>query len=101
MAGRKGKDTPGTPAIRFTEHAGDDYPDLSAIVGKALGLQTRPPGSKTQWELRTEFGVSRSVMQKTLRKLMEDGVVTRLKIVERDEQGKAKQNTVYLKVGEL
>jgi predicted transcriptional regulator len=51
--------------------------------------------------LRTEFGVSRSVMQKTLRKLMEDGLVTRLKIVERDETGKAKQNTVYLKVGEL
>jgi hypothetical protein len=45
-----------------------------------------------------EWGVSRSVMQKTLRKLMEDGLVTRLKIVERDDSGKAKQNTVYIKV---
>jgi predicted transcriptional regulator len=74
---------------------------LSDVVGKALGYQTRPPGSKTQWQLREEFGVSRSVMQKTLKKLIEDGVVTRLKIVERDEQGRAKQNTVYILVGAL
>jgi predicted HTH transcriptional regulator len=98
MAGRKGKGETGTPVISFTEHAGDDYSDLSAIVGKALGVQTRPPGAKTSWELRTEFGVSRNVMQKTLRKLVDSGQITRLKVVERDEQGKAKQDTVYVMV---
>jgi predicted transcriptional regulator len=45
-----------------------------------------------------EFGASRSVMQKTLKKLLEAGQITRLKIVERDEQGKAKQDTVYVMV---
>jgi DNA-binding MarR family transcriptional regulator len=76
-----------------------DGSSLSDIVGKALGYQTRPANSKTLGELRMEWGVSRSVMQKTLKKLIDDGMVTRLKIVERDETGKAKQNTVYLKVG--
>jgi predicted transcriptional regulator len=61
-------------------------------------VQARPPGSKTSWELRMEFGASRSVMQKTLKKLLEAGQITRLKIVERDEQGKAKQDTVYVMV---
>jgi predicted transcriptional regulator len=68
------------------------------LVGQALGVQARPPGSKTSWELRTEFGVSRSNMQKTLKKLLDSGQITRLKIVERDEQGKAKQDTVYVMV---
>jgi hypothetical protein len=37
-------------------------------------------------------------MQKTLRKLVDSGQITRLKVVERDEQGKAKQDTVYVMV---
>jgi predicted HTH transcriptional regulator len=88
-------------AVIHLIESGPDGSSLSDVVGKALGYQTRPPGSKTQWQLREEFGVSRSVMQKTLKKLIEDGVVTRLKIVERDEQGRAKQNTVYILVGAL
>jgi hypothetical protein len=99
MAGRTRKGETGPPAIRFTEHAGDDYPDLSAIVGKALGFQARPVGAKTAWELREEWGASRSVMQKTLKRLVDDGAITRLKIVERDEQGRAKLNTVYVVKG--
>jgi hypothetical protein len=68
-------------------------------VGQALGVQTRPPGSKTAWELRTEYGVSRGVMQKTLKKLRDAGAIESIRIVERDEQGKAQQTTVYVKVG--
>jgi DNA-binding transcriptional ArsR family regulator len=52
----------------------------------------------TSWELRVKYGVSRSVMQKTLKKLRDAGAIESLKIIERDEQGKAHQNTVYVMV---
>jgi DNA-binding transcriptional regulator GbsR (MarR family) len=96
MPGR-GKSGRKAEVIQLIE-TGPDGCDLSALVGQALGVQARPPGSKTAWELRTEYGVSRSVMQKTLKKLRDAGAIESLKIIERDEQGKAHQNTVYVMV---
>ena len=70
------------------------------MIGKALGVHTRPAGAKSSSELREEFGVSRSVMQKVLRRLVEEGKLERIKIIERDPgTGKAQTNTVYRPLG--
>jgi hypothetical protein len=101
MSGRRGKGDGKAQVISFTSTDGDDDTDLSAIIGKALGLQTRPPGAKSALELRAEYGVSRSVMQKTLKQLCESGVLDKRRIIERDSNGKAQINVVYFKVQDL
>ena len=86
--------------IETLSHADSD--DLSVLVGKELrarGVIGRPLGAKSSKELRKEFGVSRSVMQAIIRKLLDDGTIVRYKITEHDANGRAVPNTVYLKLG--
>jgi response regulator of citrate/malate metabolism len=99
MSGRRGKGDGKAQVISFTSTDGDDDTDLSAIIGKALGIQTRPPGAKSALELRAEFGVSRSIMQRTLKKLVDSGQLERRKVIERDATGRPHQNIVYVRLG--
>lgn len=59
-------------------------------------MGARPPGSRSAKELRAVHHVSRSVMQATLRELLAAGAIERYKITERDAEGRAKPNTVYV-----
>jgi DNA-binding transcriptional regulator PaaX len=67
------------------------------LVGRALGIQERPAGSKTLIELRAEFGVSRSIMQKAVKKLILSGELQKARITERGPDGKTQQTVVYWK----
>jgi hypothetical protein len=98
---RRGTSGNQAQVVQLIEYTADGS-DISAIVGKALraqGIGGRPPGAKSSKELRKEWKVGRSAMQRIIKQLLAEGAIEMCKITEYDEQGQAKPNVVYVAVG--